>query len=155
MAKNRVIGQDNKMPWHLPADLKHFKAVTLGKPVIMGRLTYESIGKALPGRDNIVISSRPDYQLHDAFVVSSCVAAIELARKNSDDVMVIGGGTIYRAFLSQATHLYLTFIDLEVTGDTHFPDWLETGQWQQTAYEAFTKDEKNPYNYEFVTLERS
>lgn len=154
MAKNRVIGQDNKMPWHLPADLKHFKAVTLGKPVIMGRLTYESIGKALPGRENIVISRQQDYQLEDAIVVSSCDAAIELAQKNSDDVMVIGGGTVYRAFLPQATHLYLTFIDLEVAGDTHFPDWLEVGQWQQTAHEAFTQNEKNPYNFEFVTFER-
>lgn len=154
MAKNRVIGQDNKMPWHLPADLKHFKAVTLGKPVIMGRLTYESIGKALPGRDNIVISRRENYQLNDACVVPNIDDAISVAQKSSDDVMVIGGGTIYQEFIAKATHLYLTFIDLEVSGDTHFPNWLDAGQWQQTEHESFLKDDKNPYNYEFVTLER-
>ncbi|MBT1450240.1 type 3 dihydrofolate reductase [Glaciecola sp. XM2] len=154
MAKDRVIGKDNQMPWHLSADLKHFKAVTLGKPVIMGRKTYESIGKALPGRQNIVISGQQDYQLDDALVVASCEEALAAAEPLSDDVMIIGGGTIYKTFLPQATHLYLTFIDLVVTGDTHFPDWHGDGNWHEVERAAHQKDDKNPYNYEFVTLAR-
>lgn len=154
MAKNRVIGKDNAMPWHLPADLQHFKATTLGKPVIMGRRTYESIGKALPGRLNIVITSQADYALEDAQVCHSCEHALELAQKQAKDVMVIGGGSIYDAFLHQATQLYLTFIDLDVEGDTHFPDWNKVAKWREIEHIAHKRDEKNPYDYAFVTLAR-
>ncbi|MFC4700542.1 type 3 dihydrofolate reductase [Glaciecola siphonariae] len=154
MAKNRIIGKDNQMPWHLPADLKHFKSTTLGKPVIMGRKTYESIGKALPGRQNIVISRKDSYQLNDACVVPSCEDAIAVAQKTSDDVMIIGGGTIYQAFLPQATHLYLTFIDAELEGDTQFPEWETMATWQELQREAHEADDKNKYPYAFVTLAR-
>lgn len=158
MAKNRIIGADNDMPWHLPADLKHFKAVTLGKAVIMGRKTYESIGKALPGRPNIVITSNKDYSLSDATVVDSPESAFEVAKALSNDVeeiMVIGGGTIYQAFLDKADTLYLTHIDLEVAGDTQFPDYEASANWSEVSKERHSADEKNPHAYTFVTLTRA
>lgn len=157
MANNRVIGADNDMPWHLPADLKHFKQVTMGKPVVMGRKTYESIGRALPGRPNIVITTNSEYSLSDATVVSSPEAAIEQASaldSQPDEVMIIGGGTIYQAFLNKADTLHLTFIDLLVEGDTQFPDYVKQGRWKEISREAHSADEKNPYNYTFVSLER-
>ena len=146
------------MPWHLPADLKHFKAVTLGKAVIMGRKTYESIGKALPGRPNIVITSNKDYSLSDATVVDSPESAFEVAKALSNDVeeiMVIGGGTIYQAFLDKADTLYLTHIDLEVAGDTQFPDYEASANWSEVSKERHSADEKNPHAYTFVTLTRA
>lgn len=155
MAKNRIIGAGNSMPWHLPADLQHFKKVTMGKPVIMGRKTYESIGRALPGRLNIVISTNTNYQLSDATVVTSPEAALAVAEsKAADEVMIIGGGTIYAAFLPQADSLYLTHIELEVDGDTQFPDYLQAGRWQEIERISHTPDEKNKYQYTFSTLIR-
>lgn len=148
MAKNRVIGKDNQMPWHLPADLKHFKRVTMGKPIIMGRKTYESIGKALPGRLNIVISRNPDYKLDDSEVVTSLDAALERVA-NASEVMIIGGGYLYSQTLSLANKLYLTLIDLDVEGDTHFPNYQQLNL-QEVSRETFKADDKNPYNYEFV-----
>jgi len=154
MANHRIIGADNDMPWHLPADLKHFKAVTMGKPVLMGRKTYESIGKALPGRPNIVITSNESYSLNDATVVHSIEAAMQKAAA-FDEVMIIGGGSIYESMLSQAQRLYLTFIDLTVDGDTKFPDYEANANWQELSRETHQKDDKNPYDYTFVTLERA
>ena len=157
MANNRVIGADNDMPWHLPADLKHFKQVTMGKPVIMGRKTYESIGRALPGRPNIVITTNSAYSLPDASVVSSPEAAIEYAsalESHPDEVMIIGGVTIYQAFLDKADTLHLTFINLAVEGDTQFPDYDAHGHWKEKSREEHTADEKNPHNYTFVSLTR-
>jgi dihydrofolate reductase len=154
MANHRIIGADNDMPWHLPADLKHFKAVTMGKPVLMGRKTYESIGKALPGRPNIVITSNESYSLDDATVVHSIEAAMQKAAA-FDEVMIIGGGSIYESMLSQAQRLYLTFIDLTVDGDTQFPDYEANANWQELFRETHQKDDKNPYDYTFVTLERA
>lgn len=148
MAKNRVIGKENAMPWHLPADLQHFKAVTLGKPIIMGRKTYESIGRPLPGRQNIVISRNSDYQLEGCDTVTSFEAALE-ATKNAEEVMVIGGGFLYSQVLPLANKLYLTFIDLEVDGDTQFPEY-EQLSLTEIKRKTFQADEKNPYNYAFV-----
>lgn len=156
MAKNRVIGADNDMPWHLPADLAHFKRTTLGKPIIMGRRTYQSIGRALPGRLNIVVSRDPAYKLEDATVVSNCEQAIEVARlEGVDEVMIIGGGTIYQHFLPYCNRLYLTEIDLDVPGDTYFPDYQSVSTWQEKEREAHRKDEKNPYDYAFITLQKA
>lgn len=160
MAKNRIIGADNDMPWHLPADLKHFKAITLGKAVIMGRKTYESIGRALPGRPNIVITSNADYSLSDATVVDSPESAFEVAKalspeqSENDEVMIIGGGTIYQSFLDKADTLYLTHIDLDVDGDTQFPDYEAAASWKEVSREAHSADEKNAHSYTFVTLVR-
>lgn len=155
MAKDRVIGAGNKMPWHLPADLAHFKRVTLGKPVVMGRKTYESIGKALPGRLNIVVTQNSDYKLPDATVVSSCEQAIEIAKQSSDEeVMIIGGGMLYQYFLPISNRLYLTQIDLKVTGDTYFPDYNASAKWQIVSQENCSADLKNKYDYTFQRLDR-
>ena len=148
MAKNRVIGKDNEMPWHLPADLGHFKAVTLGKPIIMGRKTYESIGRPLPGRLNIVMSRDKNYSLEGCETVTSLQKALELT-KDEVEVMIIGGGYLYEQTISQADRLYLTFIDLDIEGDTFFPEF-EQLNFNEVKRVKHLKDEKNPYNYEFV-----
>jgi len=153
MANNRIIGKDNDMPWHLPADLQHFKKVTLGKPVIMGRKTFESIGRPLPGRRNIVITRNADWKMDGVEVVNSPENALKLM-EGSEEVMIIGGGNVYQQFLPQADVLYLTFIELDVAGDTHFPDWEQVGQWQTVEQESCAKDEKNPHPNQFVTLKK-
>jgi len=153
MAENRVIGLGNKMPWHLPADLMFFKRVTLGKPVIMGRKTFQSIGRPLPGRKNIVLSRDENLQIEGVTCVQTVEQALALA-EGCDEVMVIGGATIYEQFLPQADRLYLTFIDLKTAGDTHFPDYLMVADWQEVQREEHLADQKNSYNYQFVTLER-
>jgi len=153
MAHDRVIGLDNQMPWHLPADLQHFKKVTLGKPVIMGRKTYDSIGRALPGRLNIVVSRDANLTIEGVTCVTSLQQAIAAAG-DVEEVMIIGGATIYEYFLSTANRLYLTFIDVEVEGDTHFPNYLAQGKWDEIESEIYSADAKNAYDLEFVTLER-
>lgn len=153
MAKDRVIGKDNDMPWHMPADLAHFKKVTMGKPVIMGRRTFESIGRPLPGRKNIVVTRNAAWS-HEGVEVAASPQDAMLLVADVEEVMVIGGGNIYQQFLSQASCLHLTFIDLAVEGDTKFPNWLEVGNWQQVASEKHEADEKNAHGYEFLTLEK-
>ncbi|NVK23423.1 MAG: type 3 dihydrofolate reductase [Gammaproteobacteria bacterium] len=153
MANNRVIGKDNDMPWHMPADLAHFKRVTLGKPVIMGRKTYESIGRPLPGRQNIVITRNSDWHCEGVDVVSSPEQALAKV-SDAEEVMVIGGGNIYQQFLPLANKLHLTFIDLDVDGDTKFPDWNEAADWRQTESESYSADDKNKHAYQFVILEK-
>ncbi len=147
MANNRIIGKDNQMPWHLPADLQHFKSVTMNKPIIMGRKTYESIGRPLPGRQNIVISRNPNLIIEGCDTVTSLEAALLQAK--GEEVMIVGGGQLYTEALGQANKLYLTFIDLDVEGDTQFPDFeqLDLTEVKRIRYQA---DEKNPYAYEFV-----
>lgn len=153
MAADRIIGLDNKMPWHLPADLQFFKRVTLGKPVIMGRKTYQSIGRPLPGRLNIVVTRDEGLKIDGVECVQTLAQATKLA-DDVDEVMIIGGATIYEQFLAQTDRLYLTFIDLKTEGDTQFPDYKEIAQWSEVERQSHVKDEKNIYNYEFVTLER-
>ncbi len=154
MAHDRVIGKDNQMPWHLPADLAHFKRVTLGKPVLMGRKTFESIGRPLPGRRNLVISRNPGYQVEGIEVVGSVEAALAmLAGSSVEELMVIGGGHLYAEMLPSADCLYLTRIDLAVEGDTRFPAF-DDGQWQRIACESHPADEKNPHPYSFETWQR-
>ncbi|MCP4321879.1 MAG: type 3 dihydrofolate reductase [Psychromonas sp.] len=153
MAEDRIIGLDNKMPWHLPADLKFFKRVTLGKPVIMGRKTYQSIGRPLPGRKNIVLTRDENLVIEGV----DCVQTIEQAQAllgDIDEVMIIGGATIYQQFLSKADRLYLTFIDLKTEGDTQFPDYQQVAKWSEVDREEHLKDEKNAYNCQFITLDR-
>ncbi|WP_320150609.1 type 3 dihydrofolate reductase [uncultured Tolumonas sp.] len=153
MAENRVIGRGNQMPWHLPADLRHFKSVTLGKPVIMGRKTFESIGRPLPGRRNVVISRSADWQAEGVESVNSLHAALALVQ-GATEVMIIGGGQLYSEALPLAQRLYLTHIELPVAdADTWFPDYSQY-QWQQRAEELHDPDEKNPYHYRFETLDR-
>ncbi|VXA86579.1 dihydrofolate reductase [Aeromonas veronii] len=154
MAHDRVIGKDNQMPWHMPADLAHFKRVTLGKPVLMGRKTFESIGRPLPGRRNLVISRNPGYQAEGIEVVGSVEAALALLAGSSvEELMVIGGGHLYAEMLPSADCLYLTRIDLAVEGDTRFPAF-DDGQWQRIECESHPADEKNPHPYSFETWQR-
>jgi dihydrofolate reductase len=151
MAADRVIGMDNAMPWHLPADLAWFKRQTLDKPVIMGRRTWESIGRPLPGRLNIVISSQPG-DAEGVNWVTSIDEALQAAGE-VDEVMVIGGGRIYEQLLPRADRLYLTHIDAEVVGDTTFPDF-EPEEWQSTFSEFHDADEKNSHSFCFEILQR-
>jgi dihydrofolate reductase len=152
MAPNRVIGHHNRLPWHLPADLAHFKALTLGKPVVMGRRTWESIGRALPGRTNIVITRASDYVARGAIVVHSVEEALEAVRC-ADEMMVIGGAEFYRQVLPRVDTLYLTCVEGEFEGDTYFPE-LDAAEWREVDSESHAADEKNPCPYRFVTLER-
>ena len=154
MAKNRTIGLDNDMPWHLPDDLKFFKANTTGKPVIMGRKTFESIGsRPLPNRPNIVISRNPDLKLEGVQVFQSIDDAIA-AYQSVEEVIIMGGGQLYKQMLERADRLYLTLIDVELNGDTAFPDWTAY-QWNELDRVPHAKDERHDYAFEFVTLERA
>jgi dihydrofolate reductase len=156
-ARNHAIGLNNKMPWHLPEDLKYFKRVTMGKPVIMGRNTFESIGRPLPGRPNIVISRNADYKADGITLVNSLDAALKAAQQllpaGQDEVMVIGGAQIYAQALPQATRLYLTEVDAEPEADAFFPA-INRSEWQETARESHAACERNPYAYSFVVLEK-
>lgn len=152
LAADRVIGMENAMPWDLPADLAWFKRNTLNKPVIMGRLTWESIGRPLPGRLNIVVSSQSGENAQGVTWVSSLEEAIAAAG-DVEEIMVIGGGRIYEQMLDRADRLYLTHIDAEVEGDTHFPDY-EPDEWQSVFSEFHDADEKNSHSYCFEILER-
>ena len=122
MAQNRVIGKDNKMPWHLPEELQYFKRVTLGKPILMGRNTYESIGRPLPGRQNIVISTNPDLVIAGVDVVNNIEQALSVAG-DCEELMVIGGARLYQQMIDLADTLYITDIKLDVAGDAFFPDY--------------------------------
>ncbi|MFM2482933.1 type 3 dihydrofolate reductase [Celerinatantimonas sp. YJH-8] len=154
MAQHRVIGQGNQMPWHLPADLKHFKSVTLNKPVFMGRKTFESIGRPLPQRRNYVLTRDLTWNAPGTVAVSDIdqVLALEQA-KGASELMIIGGGQLYHHYLLKAQRLYLTLIDLEVSGDTYFPDYQED-LWICSQQTECFPDEQNPYRYQFVQLDR-
>ncbi|WP_250656859.1 dihydrofolate reductase [Alkalimarinus coralli] len=158
MAENRVIGRNNKLPWYLPNDLKYFKSVTMGKPVIMGRKTFESIGKPLPGRLNIVITRNADWShpgvtvvhtIEDAFSKAEATALID----GVDEVMIIGGDQIYQTALSLADRIYLTKVHAEVDGDAWFTD-VDWDQWEESAREDFMAEDPNPYDYSFIVYDR-
>jgi len=152
-ADNRIIGKDNDMPWHLPADLAYFKKVTLGKPIIMGRKTYESIGRPLPGRKNIVISRNSNFQAEGVEVVSSVEQALALVQ-DVEEIMVIGGGAIYQHCLPAASRLYITHIAASIEGDTRFPSYDTKSEWQKISSEVRKADEKNSYDLDFCVYER-
>ncbi|WP_371186596.1 type 3 dihydrofolate reductase [Thalassotalea maritima] len=152
-AHNRVIGKDNDMPWHMPADLKYFKQTTMKKPVIMGRKTFESIGFPLPGRRNIVISRDAQYHAEGIETVASVDAALALVQ-DVEEVMVIGGGSIYQHCLPAADRLYITEIDLDTDGDTFFPDYNANGEWVCVNQDPHPADDKNPHPYNFKIYER-
>lgn len=151
MTKNRVIGLDNQMPWHLPADLARFKQNTLGKPVIMGRKTFESIGKPLPKRRNIVLS-RTAVAIDGVEIVTSLEQALALV-KDETEVMILGGGQLFAEMIVRADRLYLTEIDTVLEGDTYFPV-IDSQEWQVSFMQTHLADEKNPYNCCFKILER-
>lgn len=153
MGKNRVIGIDGQMPWHLPADLKHFKQVTMGKPVIMGRRTFESIGRPLPGRTNIVLT-RGDMPLPNGVVRADSLDAALAEAGHAPEVMIIGGAQIYAEALPQATAMELTFVDAAPEGDTYFPEW-EQSEWDVTATSVHPADDRNSHRLVFCRQVRS
>lgn len=160
MANERVIGVDNTLPWRLSADLKRFKATTMGKPIIMGRKTWDSIGRPLPGRLNIVISRNGDYPAQGAEVVTSLDAAIRRAQQEPvDEIMIMGGANIYQQALSLVDKMYLTIIDLDISGDAWFPDYDSTAwhvQREERCHQEAVETENQPaFDYFFVDLLRS
>ena len=160
MANNRAIGKDNQLLWHLPEDLKYFKRMTMGKPMIMGRKTFESIGRPLPGRLNIVVTRQSDWQFEGVKVVHSIDAAKKLARAQAlidgvDEVMLIGGAELYKTSIDHADKLYVTRVDTDIDGDAFFPE-IDANQWQEITREAFKATDSalktNPYAYAFTVL---
>ncbi len=147
-----VIGDHGKIPWHLPADFAHFKVVTTGHPVIMGRKTFESIGKPLPGRTNIVVTRDRGYAAEGCLMADSLERALELAEQ-AQESFVIGGGELYRIAMPHATRVYLTRVHGEFAGDTYFPA-MDEKEWELVSSEPHGKDEKNPHAYTFLTYER-
>lgn len=152
MTGERVIGQQNKLPWHLPADLKYFKAITMGKPIIMGRKTFESIGKALPGRRNLIISRNPDFYAADCEVFPSLAAALKDC-VGAPEVMIIGGAQLFVAALPIANRIYLTEVHAQVVGDTYFPNW-NSNEWQEISRIDHHADDKNSFPYSFIVLDK-
>ena len=150
--KNRLIGADNGMPWHLPADFKHFKEITMGKPVVMGRKTFESIGKPLPGRQNIVIS-RNGFSADGITSVNSIDAALHSVG-DIEEVMIIGGANIYHQMIDKADRMYLTHVDAECKGDAWFPE-IEASSWNIVNQLFVQKDEKNNFNFNIISYERN
>lgn len=155
VADNGVIGAEGSMPWHLPADLAHFKSLTMGKPILMGRLTWDAIGKALPGRLNMVLTRNPEWRGHGAMRVGSLDEALKIAGdKGAPELMVIGGAELYRQALPRAKRIYMTRIHAEPWGDTLFPD-LEPDEWGEVSRREQLSDERNAWDMTFVTLERA
>lgn len=152
MTPERVIGINNTLPWHLPRDLQHFKSTTMGSPVIMGRKTWESIGRPLPGRQNIVVSRQADYAAEGAEVVGDLPAA-HAAANGADKVFVIGGANIYEQALAMADRLYLTEVEAKVDGDAWFPH-TDANDWEVETDEFVPADDNNSYNCRFITMRR-
>jgi dihydrofolate reductase len=152
MAKNRVIGVNNTLPWHLPADLKHFKSLTMGHHIVMGRKTYESIGKPLPGRTSVVVTRNTGYSATGVITVNSLEAAIA-ACTNDDEIFVIGGAELYRQAIQLADRIYLTEIEADISGDAHFTEF-DSSFWQESGRESHVADEKNLHPYHFVVYDR-
>ncbi|MEM9209414.1 MAG: dihydrofolate reductase [Pseudomonadota bacterium] len=153
---NNVIGRDGALPWHISEDLKHFKAITLGHPIIMGRRTFESIGRALPERLNIVVTRNPEFVAADCTVVDSPAAALHAAetmQQGADEVMIIGGSEIYRLFLPMAERIYLTRVAIDVEGDATFPE-LDIANWRIVEEQRFAADDSRELAFSFQTLER-
>jgi len=153
MARNRVIGRKNTLPWHLPADLRHFKEMTLGKPIVMGRKTWESLPGLLPGRRHIVVSRQQGYVAEGAETAADLDAAITLAG-SVDEIMIVGGATLYAEALPIADRLYVTLIDAEIEGDAYFPAF-DMNAWHVIDESSTPCDEKNRYDLRFLTLERA
>jgi len=150
---NRLIGHNNRLPWRLPADMQYFRRVTMGKPILMGRKTFESFGaKPLPGRPNIVLTQDRDYRSEGVIIVNGIEQAL-LAAQGADEIMVIGGAAFYQQMLSLAQRLYLTYVDGEFIGDTWFPEF-DRDEWREASREDHLPDEKNLYSYHFLVFER-
>jgi dihydrofolate reductase len=153
VAKNGIIGGDNQLPWHLPADLKHFKDLTMGHPIIMGRKTYESIGRPLPGRHNIIITRSTDFNVPGCTIVHSMEQAIEVAKRdNPNRICIIGGGQIFQQALPITTKIYLTEIETEPEGNVYF--LYNKSDWREISKENHTANDRNQHDYNFIELIR-
>jgi dihydrofolate reductase len=152
MARNRVIGLDNALPWRLPAELAHFKRVTMGHPIVMGRKTYESIGRPLPGRMNIVVSRNPDFVAPGCTVVDSLESAYRAAG-DAEEVSIIGGTSLFEAALPTADCIHLTEVDADVEGDTWFPEF-DRGHWRVKEVERHAADERHAHPFRILQLDR-
>jgi dihydrofolate reductase len=152
MARNRVIGANGAIPWHLPNELKLFKTLTMGHHIVMGRRTYESIGRLLPGRTTVIVTRQPDYRAPGALVAHSLEEAIAVCAGDAE-VFVIGGAELYRAALPRADRIYLTTVDAEPPGDTFMPE-LDLADWRETSTQAFSADDRHRYGYRFAVYDR-
>lgn len=151
MSENRVIGKNNQLPWHLPADLRHFKRLTLNQHILMGRKTYLSIGRPLPQRTNIILTRDPHFQAPGCTVITAIDKILALAKEQ--EILIIGGAEIYTLLMPYITRIYLTIIHQVVDGDTFFPA-LNMQQWQQVSREDHSADAENQYQYSFLELRR-
>ncbi|MEH7381894.1 dihydrofolate reductase [Bacillus sp. JJ1533] len=154
MDKNQLIGKDNDLPWRLPADLAYFKRVTMGHPIIMGRKTYDSIGRPLPGRENIIVTRDTSYKAEGCKVIHSIDEIVEMSKETDQELFVIGGAEIFKEILPYSERLYITEIDEEFEGDTYFPVF-DKAKWKVISKEKGIKDEKNPYEYTFLVYEKT
>lgn len=152
MDRNLLIGNKNKLPWHLPADFAYFKSVTIGKPIVMGRKTWDSIGKPLPDRTNIVLSRNPEPRFEGAVCVSSFDEAMAVV-PDAEEIMIIGGSSIYEMLMPMANRMYITYVDAEFDGDAWFPE-IDKSQWCEKESLVREADDKNQFNCRFVTMER-
>ena len=156
LSTNNVIGRDNQVPWRLSTDLKRFKALTMGHHLIMGRKTYESVGRPLPGRINVVITRQPDYAPEGVTVLHSLEEAIRVAEQAGDaEAFIAGGAEIYAQAMHRADRMYLTRVHAEVEGDTWFPDFDDVSEWRLTDSEHFDADDKNDFPFSFLTYDRA
>lgn len=153
MANNRVIGANNAIPWHLPGELKIFKSITMGHHIVMGRITWESIGRLLPGRTTMIVTRQRGYAVPGAIVTASLEDAIA-ACGTDDEIFVIGGGQLFAAALPLADRIYLTTVNADVAGDTLMPQF-DLAQWHERSSQAYTADEKNPYDYRLTVYDRN
>lgn len=153
MDRNGVIGKDGNLPWRLSSDLQHFRKITMGKPIVMGRKTHESISRPLPGRENVIITRDKDYVAKDCTVLNSleCVYA---RFHDLDEIMIMGGADLYQQTIDKAQRIYLTEVHADLEGDTWFPQF-DREQWEEVERYDFRADEKNEYDYSFVILEKA
>ncbi|MEH7224390.1 dihydrofolate reductase [Bacillus sp. JJ1566] len=154
MDKNQLIGRDNDLPWRLPADLAYFKRVTMGHPIIMGRKTYDSIGRPLPGRENIIVTRDTSYTAEGCKVIHSIDEIVKMNEEIDQELFVIGGAEIFKAILPYSDRLYITEIEEEFEGDTYFPAF-DKSLWKIISEEKGIRDEKNPYDYTFLVYEKN
>ena len=147
IARNRAIGFHGDMPWHLPGELKHFKETTMGKPIVMGRKTWESIGRALPGRQNIVVTRNGSFRARGCDVAGSLDEAVRMA--SGEEVMIIGGGELYEQALAVSDRMIITLVDCEPEADTWFPEW-QSNSWRQVSRRSELADGRNPYSYQVL-----
>lgn len=153
IAQNNVIGRDNQLPWHIPNDLKHFKELTMGKPMLMGRKTFESIGRALPGRRNLILTRDKNFKAQGCEIYHSVEDALA-SIGDGEELMVIGGEQLFKGLLPHANRLYLTFIHDDIEGDTYFPEW-DQSEWKEVMRQDFHKTKEVPFSYSFVSFERN